>query len=107
MRNFDRAMAYATQRGVESLATDALQFYSAMKKDALRDMMLVQDVDHPRDATKQALVEIMVMRQISPHLTPTQLKRIRQHQDSSRTLRDRKGRKRERRIRRHQWLGRA
>lgn len=98
-------MAYAKQAGLET-PFEQIKFYETKKRDALVDMVFLRDLPgYNKSLTKQAALEILVLSETLPLLTPAQRRRIRSKQDHARTLRDRKGRKLMARLqrRRRSW----
>lgn len=103
MKNLDRALAYAKQRGVDIPNREYLEGLTVDRlKHQLENMHIV-----PRGKAKKGeLVDAMMIALLihSGGLTPAQIKRLHQKHDDRRTLRDRNATKIQRKISRRRWL---
>lgn len=102
MKNFDRALAYAKQRGVEIPQLSP----QVQVKDLRHTLIQSYNIDPPMKMKKADLMELLTIERIihSGGLTQAQIKRLGQKHDDKRTLRDRHATKVQRKIRRRRWL---
>ena len=102
MRNIDRALAYAKQRGV------AIPKFDNLTTDQLKARLLTEhDIKVATKTPKSILVDRLTIETLMPQLTAAQRRRIRSCDDAARTLRDRKGRKLQQRVLRNRWFHRG
>lgn len=101
MKNFDRALAYAKQRGVELPNIHAM--LEKKTNNELKVILSRLGVVTKNKAKKSDLVQLAMIEMIKPHLTQAQIKRLGQKHDDKRTLRDRHATRIERKIRRRRW----
>lgn len=103
MKNIDRALAYAKQRGVA--IPETIGWIEDLSTDEMKSRLLEHHGIKVLSKTRRPeLVDRLTLETLKPFLTPAQRRRIRRSDDSSRALRDRKGRKLQRKQKRLAWL---